>query len=122
MQATDDIVKEFLIESHENLDRLDQDFVKLEHAPGDRATLAAIFRVMHTLKSSCAFLGFKRLESLAHAAENLLGKLRDGKLALNQEMTDTLLTSVDCVRTRLRSVEETGKEGESDDEIGRAHV
>ena len=115
MQATDDIVKEFLIESHENLDRLDQDFVKLEHAPGDRATLAAIFRVMHTLKSSCAFLGFKRLESLAHAAENLLGKLRDGKLALNQEMTDTLLTSVDCVRTRLRSVEETGKEGESDD-------
>ena len=115
MQPLDDIVKEFLIESHENLDRLDQDFVKLEHAPADRETLAAIFRVMHTLKSSSAFLGFQRLETLAHAAEHLLGRLREGQLTLNEAITDTLLAAVDRVRARLRGLEDTGAEGAGDD-------
>ena len=115
MESLGDIVKEFLIESHENLDRLDQDFVKLEHAPGDRETLASIFRVMHTMKSSSAFLSLKRLEVLAHAAEHLLGRLREGKLVLNPEIANTLLATVDNVRAQLRVLEDTGAESKGDD-------
>ena len=78
----DEIVKDFLIESNENLDRLDQELVKLEVEPSSKELLASIFRTIHTIKGSCGFLGFANLEKWAHAGESSLSLLRDGKLAL----------------------------------------
>jgi len=110
----DDIVKEFLIESGENLDRLDQELVKLESEPSSKELLASIFRTIHTIKGSCGFLGFARLEKLTHAGENLLSRLRDGELALNAEITSGLLAMVDAVRTILAVIQASGEDGEED--------
>jgi two-component system, chemotaxis family, sensor kinase CheA len=109
-----DIVKEFLVESYENLDRLDRDLVGLEKNPKDKAALAGVFRTIHTIKGTCGFLGFNKLEKVAHAGENLLTLLRDGELALNPEITTALLGMVDAVRQMLKEVELTGKDGEID--------
>ncbi len=97
----DEIVKDFLIESNENLDRLDQELVKLESEPSSKELLASIFRTIHTIKGSCGFLGFARLEKVAHAGESLLSLLRDGKLALSEQVTSGLLAMVDAVRCML---------------------
>ena len=72
-----DIVKDFLIESYENLDRLDRDLVGLEKNPEDKDALAGVFRTIHTIKGTCGFLGFTKLEAVAHVGENLLTRLRD---------------------------------------------
>jgi two-component system, chemotaxis family, sensor kinase CheA len=116
MSDDDAIVKEFLVESYENLDRLDQNLVVLEKEPGNRETLASIFRTIHTIKGTSGFLAFNRLESLTHVGENLLARLRDGLLALNPEITSALLAMVDAVREMLKSIEETGKEGDRQDQ------
>src|SRR5579871_2225022 len=110
----DEIVKDFLIESGENLDRLDQDLVKLEDAPSSKELLAGVFRTIHTIKGSCGFLGFARLEKLAHAGESLLSKLRDGDLTLDAEITSGLLAMVDAVRGMLAQIEASGQDGEDD--------
>ena len=110
----DDIVKDFLIESRENLDRLDQELVSLESDPGSKDLLASIFRTVHTIKGSCRFLGFARLEKVAHAGESLLSKLRDGALALNTEITSGLLAMVDAVRRMLNEIQATEHDGEND--------
>src|SRR5579862_9431338 len=113
---SDDIVREFLVESGENLDLLDRELINLEKDPGNRGTLASIFRTIHTIKGTCGFLGFTKLESVAHVGENLLSKLRDGELALNPEMTTALLAMVDAIRQMLASVEAVGNEGERNDQ------
>ncbi len=110
----DEIVKDFLIESNENLDRLDQELVKLESDPSSKELLASIFRTIHTIKGSCGFLGFARLEKLAHAGENLLSWLRDGKLTLNEEITSGLLAMVDAVRKMLSAIQASGQDGDED--------
>jgi two-component system chemotaxis sensor kinase CheA len=113
---SDDIVREFLDESNENLDLLDRELVQLEKDPRNRATLASVFRTIHTIKGTCGFLGFTKLESVAHVGENLLSRLRDGELALNPEITTALLQLVDAVRQMLQSVEVHGNEGERNDQ------
>jgi two-component system chemotaxis sensor kinase CheA len=110
----DDIVREFIVESYEGLDQLDQDFVELEKHPDDKALLANIFRCIHTIKGTCGFLGFEKLESVTHVGENLLSLLRDGSIALTPEITNTLLKMVDAVRTILAHIEEDGGEGDGD--------
>ena len=110
----DDIVKEFLSESNENLDRLDQELVKLEGEPSSKELLASIFRTIHTIKGSCGFLGFTRLEKLTHAGENLLSRLRDGELALNEEITSGLLAMVDAVRCMLGAIQASSEDGDED--------
>ncbi len=115
MSSSDDrIVEEFLIESHENLDQLDRDLVTLERDPASREVLGRVFRAIHTIKGTCGFLGFARLQSVAHAGESLLSRLRDGELALTPEMTNALLAMVDAIRIILTSIESTGGEGEGD--------
>ena len=113
-QPADDIVKEFLVESYENLDQMDRDFVSLEKDPGERELLARVFRTIHTIKGTCGFLGFHRLEAVTHAGENVLSQLRDGALALDPKMTTTLLAMVDAVRAILRRIETGGTEGAED--------
>ncbi len=110
----DNVIREFLVESYENLDRLDRELVNLEDDPSDRETLASVFRTIHTIKGTCGFLGFSKLESVTHAGENLLGRLRDGDLQLNAEITSALLAMVDAVREILISIESTQQEGEGD--------
>src|SRR5436853_6388133 len=114
MGDLDGVVQEFLAESHENLDQLDRDLVALEKDPDDRARLGGIFRAVHTLKGTCGFFGFTRLEAVAHAGEGLLSRLRDGHLRLNAEITSALLTLVDAVRQMLAAVAATGREGDGD--------
>ncbi len=109
-----DIVKDFLVESYENLDRLDRDLVGLEKNPKDKEALAGVFRTIHTIKGTCGFLGFNKLEKVAHVGENLLTRLRDGQLTLNPEITTALLGMVDAVRQMLKEIDSTGKDGEID--------
>ena len=109
-----DIVKDFLVESYENLDRMDRDLVGLEKNPKDKEALAGVFRTIHTIKGTCGFLGFGKLEKVAHVGENLLAHLRDGQLTLNPAITTALLGMVDAVRQMLKEIESTGQDGEVD--------
>lgn len=110
----DEVVREFLVESYEGLDQLDRDLVALEQDPHDRDRLSAIFRCIHTIKGTCGFLGFGKLEGVAHVGENLLSLLRDGKLELRPELTSALLRMVDAVREMLAAIESTSTEGGAD--------
>ena len=107
----DDLIKEFLVESIENLDRLDSELVKLETDPSSQELLSSIFRTIHTIKGSCGFLGFSKLEKVAHVGESLLSRLRDGKLSLTPEFTSGLLAMVDAIRTMLGEIQATEQDG-----------
>ena len=111
MDGLDDIVEEFLVESHENLDQLDADLVALEQEPDSRDRLSSIFRTIHTIKGTSGFLAFNRLEEVTHVGENMLSRLRDGVLELTPGRTSVLLQMVDTVRSLLTSIEASGGEG-----------
>jgi two-component system, chemotaxis family, sensor kinase CheA len=114
MTGDDEVLREFLLESGENLNLLDRDFVALEQDPGNRERLGGIFRCVHTIKGTSGFLGFSKLEALTHSGESLLSRVRDGEFMLDSEMTSALLAMVDAVRRILASVEASGGEGEED--------
>ena len=105
-----EITQDFLIESYEMLDTLDESFVALEEDPSDTVVLGSIFRVMHTIKGTCGFLGFNELEELAHKGENLLSLLREGEKQLDTDVTDALLATVDRIRQFLEVIEQTGSD------------
>jgi two-component system chemotaxis sensor kinase CheA len=107
----DDLTKEFIAESQEGLDRMEQCLTELEMRPDDAGLLGEIFRAVHTIKGTTGFLGFDRLEKLAHAGEHLLGALRDGKLEVSSELISGLLRLLDGLRAILALIEETGSEG-----------
>ena len=111
MDETDEIVQEFLVESHENLDQLDQDLVALEQSPDSRELISSVFRTIHTIKGTSGFLAFGRLEALTHVGENLLSRLRDGEMAMDAPITEALLRMVDTVRELLTAIEADGTEG-----------
>jgi two-component system chemotaxis sensor kinase CheA len=111
----DELTREFLIESQEGLDRMERCLTELEEKPQDAELLAEIFRAVHTIKGTTGFLGFKRLEKLAHAGENLLGLLRDGKAVANAPIITGLLQLLDSLRSILKSIETSGNEGSGDD-------
>ena len=115
MTEREELLNEFLIESYENLDRLDQDLVALEQDPQNRERLGSVFRTIHTIKGTCGFLAFSKLEAVAHVGENLLSRLRDLDLLLTAEITTGLLAMVDAIRRMLASIESTGQEGDADD-------
>jgi len=111
----DDLTREFLIESQEGLDRMERGLTDLEERPQDTALLAEIFRSVHTIKGTTGFLGFRRLEKLAHTGENLLGLLRDGKLAADRPTITGLLRLLDGLRAILKTIEGEGNEGAGED-------
>ena len=117
----DDLISEFLTETGESLDVIDAELVRFENNPEDRAILDNIFRLLHTVKGTCGFLGLPRLEAVAHAGETLLGKFRDGDLAVTPPMVTLVLQSIDQIKVILRNIEETGNEpaGEDGELIGR---
>jgi two-component system chemotaxis sensor kinase CheA len=105
-----EIIAEFLVESHENLDQLDRDLVELEQHPGSRELLSSIFRTIHTIKGTSGFLAFGRLERLTHVGETLLSKLRDGEYAMTPDIAEALLRMVDTVRALLEGIERSGND------------
>src|SRR5271168_2604252 len=105
-------IREFLVESHENLSRLDQDLVELEKHPRDADLLGSIFRTIHTIKGACGFLAFSTLEGITHQAESLLSQLRDGKRELTPALVSLILETVDATRKVMAAIETTGREGD----------
>lgn len=106
-----DILREFLIESNENLNRLDSELIELEQRPNDKALLAGVFRTIHTIKGTCGFLGFPLLERIAHQAENLLSQLRSGERQLSERLVALILECVDGIRKILTNIEASQTEG-----------
>ena len=111
----DDLLSEFLTETSEALAVLDVELVKFEQDPSDTEILGNIFRLVHTIKGTCGFLGLPRLESVAHAGENVLGKFRDGVIEVSPEAVTLILKCLDTIRELLGELEEAGEEPEGED-------
>ncbi|MEM7569783.1 MAG: hybrid sensor histidine kinase/response regulator [Pseudomonadota bacterium] len=111
----DDLLSEFLTETNESIDVVDVELVRLEQNPNDSEVLDNIFRLVHTIKGTCGFLGLPRLEAVAHSAENVLGKFRDGELSVTPEAVTLILASLDRIKELLAALEETEAEPDGDD-------
>src|SRR5215208_7196462 len=119
----DDLLREFLTETSESLDTVDNQLVRFEQEPNNAKILDNIFRLVHTIKGTCGFLGLPRLESLAHAGETLMGKFRDG-LPVTAEAVTLILSSIDRIKEILSGLEatETEPEGTDEDLIEKLHT
>jgi two-component system, chemotaxis family, sensor kinase CheA len=111
----DDLLADFLTETNESLAELDSALVKLEQTPDDAETLGLIFRMVHTIKGTCGFLGLPRLERVAHAGENVLGKLRDHTLTVTPEIITNVLAGIDRIKDIVAGLAATGTEAAGDD-------
>lgn len=111
----DELLGEFLTETSESLATLDVELVKLEQEPNNPNLIDNIFRLVHTIKGTCGFLGLPRLGSVAHASENVLGKIRDQELEVTPAAVSLILTSLDRIKELLTALEETEAEPEGDD-------
>lgn len=118
----DDLISEFIDETTEALGLLDQELVSLEKNPNDEGILGNIFRIVHTIKGTCGFLGLPRLEQVAHASENVLGKVREGKLEAKPEAITLVLESLDCIKALIEYLSENGAEPDGEDDDLRARL
>ncbi len=105
------LVVEFVEEGNEKADQLERHLIQLEKSPSSQELLTETFRALHTIKGATSFLGFTKLCALAHTGESLLARIRDGKLAANQEIITALLSLVDAIREMLSDIAATGQEG-----------
>ncbi len=112
----DGLLNEYLTESAESLAVLDVELVKFEQGPKDTAILQNIFRLVPTIEGTGGFLGLSRLESVAHAGENVLGKFREGTLEVTPSAVTLILACIDTIRTLLSELEGTGAEPEGSDQ------
>ncbi|WP_243374208.1 hybrid sensor histidine kinase/response regulator [Microvirga solisilvae] len=110
----DDLLLEFLTETNEHLETVDVEMVRFEQDPNNQAILSNIFRLVHTIKGTCGFLGLPRLEALAHAAETLMGKFRDG-MPVTTPAVSLILTTLDRIKDILGELERHGTEPQGDD-------
>ena len=111
----DDLLREFVTETNESLDVVDVELVRFEQDPNNAKILDNIFRLVHTIKGTCGFLGLPRLEALAHAAETLMGKFRDGAPASSEAVT-LILATIDRIKIILESLESDQREPEGADD------
>jgi two-component system, chemotaxis family, sensor kinase CheA len=111
----DDLLTDFLTETTESLAELDVALVKLERTPDDAGTLSLIFRMVHTIKGTCGFLGLPRLERVAHAGENVLGKVRDGALVVTPDVISEVLRALDRIKLIIAGLAATEAEPQGDD-------
>src|ERR1700722_11858382 len=111
----DDLLREFLTETGESLDTVDNQLVRFEQDPNNAKILDNIFRLVHTIKGTCGFLGLPRLEALAHAGETLMGKFRDG-MPVTSEAVTLILRSIDRIKEILSGLEATEAEPEGTDQ------
>jgi two-component system, chemotaxis family, sensor kinase CheA len=110
----DELLREFLTETAESLDHVDAQLVRFEREPNNGQVLSNIFRLVHTIKGTCGFLGLPRLEALTHAAETLMGKFRDG-MAVTGEAVSLILAAIDRIKTILGGLEKLQREPPGDD-------
>ena len=111
----DDLLSEFLTETRESIDVVDVELVKLEQDPNNSDVIDNIFRLVHTIKGTCGFLGLPRLESVAHSSENVLGRFRDKELEVTPGAVTVVLASLDRIKDILSELETSGQEPEGDD-------
>lgn len=111
----DELLADFLTETNEGLVALDDALLRLERTPEDCQTLSEIFRLVHTIKGTCGFLGLPRLERVTHAAENLLGRYRDGQLPVTSAGVTLILSALDRVKLIVADIAGTGAEMEGED-------
>ncbi len=119
----DELLRDFLTETGENLEKVDAELVRFEQEPNNGQILGNIFRLVHTIKGTCGFLGLARLETLTHAAENLMGKFRDG-MPVTAEAVTLILATIDRIKAILERLEADAQEPAGDDgdlveELGR---
>src|SRR6201981_2692714 len=107
----DDLLREFLAETSESLDTVDNQLVRFEQDPNNARILDNIFRLVHTIKGTCGFLGLPRLEALTHAAETLMGKFRDG-LPVTGAAVTLILSTIDRIKQLLDELERQQQEPE----------
>jgi two-component system chemotaxis sensor kinase CheA len=110
----DDLLREFLTETNESLNLVDAELVRFEQEPNNGAILGNIFRLVHTIKGTCGFLGLPRLETLTHAAETLMGKFRDG-MPITAEAVTLILSTIDRIKSILDAIEKSEQEPEGGD-------
>jgi two-component system chemotaxis sensor kinase CheA len=108
------LIKDLLVESFDSLDRFDRSMLALEKGEGNADLLNDVFRVIHTIKGSSGCIGLNKVEAVAHVGESLLSLLRDGKLAATHELIGALFEYSDALKAILRSIEQTGSQGEAD--------
>lgn len=111
----DDLISEFITETTESLQMLDSELVKLEQDPSNEAILGNIFRLVHTIKGTCGFLGLPRLEAVAHAGENVLGKVRDKVIVVSEETISLVLEALDAIKSIVEYLSNHGEEPQGDD-------
>ena len=111
----DELLQEFLTETGENLDTVDRELVRFEQDPNNRDILRNIFRLVHTVKGTCGFIGLPRLEALTHAAESVIGQFRDGATVKPSAVT-AILETIDRIKDILAELAEKGQEPEGNDE------
>ncbi len=110
----DELVAEFISEASENLQTLDNKIVELEQNPENEALLSSIFRIMHTIKGTCGFLGLNKLASVAHAGENVMDKIRSKQLSVDSAIVSIILEVIDAIKEMVSAIAETGLEPETD--------
>lgn len=106
----DEVLGDFIAETREGLEALDSELVRFERNPHDPEPLASVFRLMHTIKGACGFIGLVRLQRVAHAAEEVLGGFRDGSLTVSAAAVTTILEAVDLIRSLIDALDATGEE------------
>jgi two-component system chemotaxis sensor kinase CheA len=116
MVEDDEIFKEFIVETQDGLDQVDRELLEIEKDPNPGSRIAVIFRAIHTLKGTVGFLGFSRLERLAHVGENLLSAMRDGSLKPSNDIVASLFAMVDAIRQQVATIVVERREVEVDNE------
>jgi len=114
MDGMDEVIKEFLVESNEGLDRFDRDLLKLEKDRSSRELLDSVFRAIHTIKGTGGVLGYEKLVAISHAGESVLSRMRDGSLLLSPEIATALLNMADALRRIVEQIADSGREGDTD--------
>src|SRR5690348_10129648 len=114
IEDMDELLKDFLVETAEALAAMDNDIVRLEAAPDDKGLISSIFRTLHTIKGTSGFLGLTKLGRVAHAGENVLGRLRNGTITATPEVISTILRCVDAIKSVVVALETGGSEGPLD--------
>lgn len=112
-----EILGDFLAESTEMLEALDQHFITLESDPNNRELLNEIFRCMHSMKGSAGFLGFQRLVEVAHQGESLLNMLRNGQMVASKPIIDIILEAVDVIKLLQADIRDTGQDMHVDTQL-----
>ena len=114
MDGMDEVIKEFLVESNEGLDRFDRDLLALEKDRSSSELLGSVFRAIHTIKGTGGVLGYEKLVAISHVGESVLSRMRDGSLVLSPEIATALLSMADALRRIVDEIAASGSEGDTE--------